>query len=722
MATAPEVPKGQQLNKKDDALFKSVSKYYESKQMKKALKTVNQVLKNNPEHGESMAMKGLILSATGNNREEAYDLVKQGLFKNLKSLICWHVYGLLYRADKNYVEAIKCYKQALNIEDSNLPILRDTAMLQIHIRDLKSLADTRQTLLQKKNGQTRANWLGFAFAHHLQCNYECTLAILDAYEGTMGLVEAKYDLSEYLLYKILVILESKDYERVLTEIAKHKEKLLDQEFVQSALAAAHAGLGNTKEEVECRHNLVEQNSENLEFVNRLVKAMGGKLLEDERTDEDIKKTNEIVAELRKEFPRSQVLQKLECDVSVGDTLKAKLEELLKKYIIKNIPSIGSLLKSFHKDPPKREVLQNMLLGIEKEINEKNTVLGEPANKLCIVSAWNAIANHYLMLGEYETALSYCRKAIEHTPTMEALYALKFNIMKKMPDEESQREATASIDTARKLDLADRYHNTITVKRYFKVGDWEEAEKVMSAFTYKSPNETWTTVLEMQAMWYEIAMGDCLYKHGDVINALSKYLLVDRHYEDIQEDQFDFHHYVGRKHNMRAYLEMLRFADDCKNHKFYCNSASRVVRCYLDLHQLGEEECKKRLLQPFEEKEKIRKASLNKDHSEREKDLAVTINYENPLKAALPFLQTILKYRGTHIETQLLAIEYYSAAQQPLGTLRAIKQALSLPESSKSVPLKEAATKFFDTMAKTELSAVVGKIVSEQKELILKQFS
>ena len=225
MAAVSEVPPGQQLNKKDDALFKSVTKFYESKQMKKALKTVNQVLKNNPDHGESMAMKALILSVNGNNnKEEAYDLVKKGLFKNLKSLVCWHVYGLLNRADRNYTEALKCYKQALNVDDSNLPILRDTAMLQIHIRDLKSLADTRQTLLQKKNGQTRANWLGFAFAHHLQGNYECTLAILEAYEGTMGLVEAKYDLSEYLLYKVLVILESKNYELAVSEIAKYSDK------------------------------------------------------------------------------------------------------------------------------------------------------------------------------------------------------------------------------------------------------------------------------------------------------------------------------------------------------------------------------------------------------------------------------------------------------------------------------------------------------------------
>ena len=467
--------------------------------------------------------------------------------------------------------------------------------------------------------------------------------------------------------------------------------------------------------------MVSQNAENLDFVKGYIKAKGGKLLEDERNEEDIKKTNAIFEEIREEFPRSQVLQKLECDVSVGEIFKTKVSEMLKKYIIKNIPSIGSLLKSFHKDPPKRSVIGDVLSSLESEISSKNTVLGDAANKLCIVSVWNALANHHLLTGELEKALEYCSKAIEHTPTMEALYALKYKILRGMPGDDNKKLATESIDTARRLDLADRYYNTVTVKRFFKVGDWEEAEKVMSSFTYRPANETWTTILEMQAMWYEIAMGDCLYGHGDVTNALSKYLLVDRHYDDIQEDQFDFHHYVGRKHNMRAYLEMLRFADNCKNHKFYCNAASRVVRCYLDIFTIGEEECKKRLLQPFEEKEKVRKASLNKEHTEREKDMAITINYDKPLKAAEPFLQTILLYRGTQIETQLLAIEYYCAAKKPLGTLRAIKQALSLPDGSKSSELKTAAVKFFDTMAKAELSAVVSKLVTEQKDIILKQF-
>jgi peptide alpha-N-acetyltransferase len=41
-----------------------------------------------------MAMKGLTLNCLG-RKEEAYDHVRKGLRNDLKSHVCWHVYGLL---------------------------------------------------------------------------------------------------------------------------------------------------------------------------------------------------------------------------------------------------------------------------------------------------------------------------------------------------------------------------------------------------------------------------------------------------------------------------------------------------------------------------------------------------------------------------------------------------------------------------------------------------
>jgi peptide alpha-N-acetyltransferase len=81
-------------------------------------------------------MKGLTLNCLG-RKEEAYEYVRRGLRNDLKSHVCWHVYGLLQRSDKKYDEAIKCYRNALKWEKDNIQILRDLSLLQIQMRDLE---------------------------------------------------------------------------------------------------------------------------------------------------------------------------------------------------------------------------------------------------------------------------------------------------------------------------------------------------------------------------------------------------------------------------------------------------------------------------------------------------------------------------------------------------------------------------------------------------------
>lgn len=85
---------------------------------------------------ETLAMKGLTLNCLG-RKDEAYDYVRRGLRNDLKSPVCWHVYGLLQRSDKKYDEAIKCYRNALKWEKENIQILRDLSLLQIQMRDLE---------------------------------------------------------------------------------------------------------------------------------------------------------------------------------------------------------------------------------------------------------------------------------------------------------------------------------------------------------------------------------------------------------------------------------------------------------------------------------------------------------------------------------------------------------------------------------------------------------
>ena len=128
---------------------------------------------------------------------------------------------LLYRSDRNYDEAIKCYKNALRQDKDNMQILRDLAQLQVQMRDVAGFVDTRHTLLQLKPAN-RAHWIAFAIAHHLGKNYEVAVQVLDAYAATLDAVTADeaYGYSEMLLYKGIIMEEAGWHQQALDHLNK----------------------------------------------------------------------------------------------------------------------------------------------------------------------------------------------------------------------------------------------------------------------------------------------------------------------------------------------------------------------------------------------------------------------------------------------------------------------------------------------------------------------
>ncbi len=65
--------------------------------------------------------------------------------------------------------------------------------------------------------------------------------------------------------------------------------------------------------------------------------------------------------------------------------------------------------------------------------------------------------------DYEKALDFINKGIEHTPTVIDLYIMKAKIYRRIGD---QVYASKLYDEARKLDQADRYLNAVSSR--FKI--------------------------------------------------------------------------------------------------------------------------------------------------------------------------------------------------------------------------------------------------------------
>jgi tetratricopeptide (TPR) repeat protein len=133
MSKAAGTPAKRALPSKEASLFKELLTLYETRQLKKGQKTADLILKKFPEHGgeinsaiaedlneprppvETLCMKGLVLTHMG-KRDEGIELVKKGMRFDLTSHICWHVFGLIQKGEKNYEEALKSYTQALRFD------------------------------------------------------------------------------------------------------------------------------------------------------------------------------------------------------------------------------------------------------------------------------------------------------------------------------------------------------------------------------------------------------------------------------------------------------------------------------------------------------------------------------------------------------------------------------------------------------------------------------
>lgn len=158
---------------------------------------------------------------------EAHAFVKQGLRLDLTSHICWHVYGLLHRAEKNYEEAIKCYHHALKYDQDNLNIIRDYSLLLVQMRNFEQYVNIRHQLLKIKPNN-KMYWLGLAVAYHLNQQPKMALKIIDAFQSSQERIDDAYENSELLMYRNMILEDSHEYQEALDHLRAIEEQVLDR--------------------------------------------------------------------------------------------------------------------------------------------------------------------------------------------------------------------------------------------------------------------------------------------------------------------------------------------------------------------------------------------------------------------------------------------------------------------------------------------------------------
>lgn len=307
----------QPLPNKDQANFRALVRFYEDKQFKRGVKQADSILKRNPKHGDTMAMKALILNAQLKT-EEAFVLGKEALHADMKSHITWHVYGLLYKANKNFEEAIKAYKYALRLEPESAQIQRDLAILQVQIRDHAGYIQSRTAMLQARP-QVRQSWTALAIAHHLSGNPSEAERVLTTYEGTLKNTPSRNDIehSEAIMYKNSLIAEQGDYQRALDHLEAAAKDNLDQLAVLESRAEFLSKIGKKEEAAKAYRALITRNPDHQTYYGKLVEASGIE-------ENDIAARQKIYDEYAAEYPRCDAARRLPLDFLTGNFMNTHL--------------------------------------------------------------------------------------------------------------------------------------------------------------------------------------------------------------------------------------------------------------------------------------------------------------------------------------------------------------------------------------------------------------
>ncbi|RYO26676.1 N-terminal acetyltransferase A complex subunit [Alternaria arborescens] len=728
----------QPLPSKEQTLFRSLVKFYEGKLYKKGLKAAEQILKKHPTHGDTQAMKALILNSQGQG-DEAFALCKEALRNDMKSHICWHVYGLLWRSGKNYPEAIKSYKMALRLEPGSLNILRDLALLQCQVRDYEGYIESRRKMMQERP-QLRQNWTALAVAYHLSGNYAEAENILKTYEETLKQPPSKLDLehSEATLYKNQIIYESGDVERALKHLDEVVRVSLDRCAALELKAKYLLELGQKEEAEKAYRILLGRNSEYRAYFDGLEKSLGL----DRSNDADIEKLNELYQSFASKNERNDAARRIPLDFLQGEAFKTQVDQYLRRMLNKGVPSTFPNIKSLYQDEEKKAVIEELVLGYASEKQTNGESNGDNSDRF-EQSVLYFLAQHYnyVQSRDLNKAMEYIDKLLEKDPKSVDYNQTKARIYKHMGD---VQKASETINHARELDERDRYINTKCAKYQLRNNENETALNTMSKFTR---NETVGGPLgdlhDMQCMWYLLEDGEAYLRQEKYGLALKRFTAIADIFDIWHEDQFDFHSFSLRKGQIRAYIDMVRWEDHLRDHPFFTRAATQAVELYirladnpkfantdeLDLEKLDPTERKKAEKKAKKEREKAEKAEAERKAAAAAKATAKgddgetkkedqdpngekLLQTKQPLEDALRFLQPMLELAPKNIEAQNVGFEVYLRRNKFLLALKCLQAAREIdPENPK---LHEQSVRFRQALAKPAepLSSQASEVIKD----------
>ena len=790
-----------ELPTKEAAAFKRLLVCWEEKQWKAGLRLARQILgaKGCSEHGETLAMRGLLLLGVG-RREEAMAEVRRGLRTGLTSSRCWHAFGLLCRSERRFGEAMRSFKQALKLEPGNLTTLRDLSVLQVRYSPKESEHDvfsmhtryctgahqgsrglpghqtghvpgnprlqfllmllilliiTINLMWQAAPGQ-RGSWSGLAVALHLAGDLQEAVQVRGVGEVELQVVQVMeefrksqqevnrdvmnhimkqmfdkkndfaYEHSELVLYQNMVLCDAGQLEEALQHLEQWGQAIVDRVRKEEVRGKLLYQLGRREEAAATYEGLISKNPDNTAYYRQLLAA--------NREEDRVK----VLRRFCSLHPKARAPRLLVLELLKGKEFEEALLDYLKEGIRKGIPSLLETIGFLYKDKEKNQTLLSLLYGFKESLTKFSQFQegdGDKEDPSCLVWTLHLLSIQYGKQGQWEEAVQCSDQALGHTPTLVELYMGRGEL------HALQGEALLAaqwMEEAQGLDTGDRAVACEAARYLARAGRIEEATAVMGQFT-KPGQPVLEELIETQCSWFLVELAKAHRARGEVGEALVSCAQLRDIFQEVEEDQIDFHLFAMYRMRLSHYVEMLRFEDRLRTFGFFEEVAQIAVSIYLELHDratgvIAPEEEKENLALSESEKRKLRNKAKKAQQKEKEAKskgkpkpekveaeclTPQKITYSprelesttSPMEEALRFLAPLQDVLGDRISTQLLVFEVALRRNKPLLMLRAVKRAeIVAPGCEEVTALNE---RLRGWLAGRRVGEVVAKLLTEQ---------
>lgn len=601
------------LPNRERALFTKLVDAYETKKYEKGIAAADDILRNFPEHGETLAMRGLIVRSMDDgheHNEEAHALVKRGIECHPESHVCWHVMGLVWRAERNHVESAKCYAQALRLDPDNSLILKDLSVVHLQTRNMEAFVKLRWKLLSSRRDQ-RASYVSLACGLHLTGDHDSAFEVLESYEKIRNAKQfdsrgawrdedplmKRFDASELTLFKATLRRASGKEKEALALLERDEAKVVDRVAYLTQVGEIQVALGMKAEAEKTYWKLLDRLPDSYDY-HRSLRAVKG-LPKDVRdgageiSDGDIVALKALYREIEEKITFCAAAKRLPLSFTKpGDEFDALVVAYIEKPLRKGVPSLFEDLKNLYENPAKARAMERIFTETVASLKSSGKFLSggetksEEGKKECTMYAVNLLAMHHGEMGrrssdggakDFAKALELIEEAIAIDASCVDLHLNKASILELAGDLHGAADAA---ETSRKLDLADRFLNSNCVRHMMRAGRYAYAEQLAAIFARDGDQAT--NLYDMEATWFELEAAQCHTRGKKYGRALKYYHAVLSHFQQFVEDQFDFHSYCLRRTAINSYLDLLKVEDKMYARQEFRDAAKGAVMLYVDL--------------------------------------------------------------------------------------------------------------------------------------------